>query len=87
MQPTSPTINVMLVDDQRPARIGFMMMLQHAEDIVVTAQASDGAMALEFLRRNPQQLPDIVLMDVRMPFMNGIEATGLILRNFQALKF
>lgn len=87
MQPTSsPTINVMLVDDQRPARIGFMMMLQHAEDIVVTAQASDGAMALEFLRRNPQQLPDIVLMDVRMPFMNGIEATGLITSEFPSIK-
>ena len=72
--PRSDVIRVMLVDDMRGARTGFMMMLNNAPDIIVSCQAADGAQAIGYLRESPHQLPDVILMDVRMPGMSGIEA-------------
>ena len=71
-------IGVMLVDDQRLARTGFALMLRKAPDIDVIAEAGDGQEALDVLAqrvRERHRLPDVVLMDVRMPRMDGIEAT------------
>lgn len=65
-------IRVVITDDQSLIRLGFRMVLEAADDIEVVGEASDGAVALT----NARALrPDVVLMDVRMPGMDGIEAT------------
>ena len=65
-------IRVVLVDDQELVRAGFRMVLDAQPDIEVVGEAGDGVQALELLRR---VRADVVLMDVRMPRMDGIEAT------------
>jgi DNA-binding NarL/FixJ family response regulator len=65
-------IRVLIVDDQPLARAGFRAVLEATGQIVVVAEAENGGEALEQARRHD---PDVVLMDVRMPGMDGIEAT------------
>ncbi|TYB67185.1 response regulator transcription factor [Nonomuraea sp. PA05] len=65
-------IRVMLVDDQELLRAGFRMVLGAQPDIEVVAEAGDGVTALELLKTTEV---DVVLMDVRMPTMDGVEAT------------
>lgn len=69
------TIRVALVDDQSLVRSGFAMVLSVEDDIEVIGQASDGAEAVELVT---SQRPDVVLMDVQMPVLDGIEATRQI---------
>jgi DNA-binding NarL/FixJ family response regulator len=66
---------VLLVDDQALLRMGFRMVLEAEPDLVVVGEAGDGKVAIEQVAA---LRPDIVLMDVRMPEMNGIEATERI---------
>ena len=73
----SGTISVVLADDQALMRMGFRMVLEAEEDIAVVGEASDGTSALAQAKALH---PDVILMDVRMPGMNGIEATELIAR-------
>jgi DNA-binding NarL/FixJ family response regulator len=68
-------IRVMLVDDQVLLRTGFRMVLAAQPDMEVVAEAGDGAEALEVLRATKV---DVVLMDVRMPRLDGVEATRRI---------
>jgi DNA-binding NarL/FixJ family response regulator len=68
-------IRVMLVDDQALLRTGFRMVLAAQPDMEVVAEAGDGAEALEVLRHTKV---DVVLMDVRMPRLDGVEATRRI---------
>ncbi|MCF6467151.1 response regulator transcription factor [Nonomuraea sp. MG754425] len=68
-------IRVMLVDDQELLRAGFRMVLGAQPDIEVVAEAGDGRTALEILKDTQV---DVVLMDVRMPGMDGVEATAHI---------
>jgi DNA-binding NarL/FixJ family response regulator len=68
-------IRVVLVDDQELVRAGFRVLLGTSEEIEVVGEAEDGQEALEIVA---QADPDVVLMDVRMPLMDGIEATRRI---------
>jgi len=70
------TIRVALVDDQALVRAGFSMLLSAQDDMVVVGEAADGAEAVELLARVPA---DVVLMDIRMPRMDGVEATRRLL--------
>ncbi|KAF4405185.1 MULTISPECIES: response regulator transcription factor [Streptomyces] len=69
------SIRVMLVDDQVLLRTGFRMVLAAQPDMEVVAEAGDGAEAVEMLRATAV---DVVLMDVRMPRVDGVEATRRI---------
>jgi DNA-binding NarL/FixJ family response regulator len=69
------SIRVLLVDDQSLLRLGFRMVLETQPDIEVVGEAGDGASAVAMTRRLH---PDVVLMDVRMPILDGIEATRQI---------
>jgi DNA-binding NarL/FixJ family response regulator len=69
------TISVVLVDDQPLLRLGFRMVLDAQQDMRVVAEAADGE---EAVRVVAQHQPDVVLMDVRMPRLDGVEATRRI---------
>ena len=68
-------IRVLIVDDQELVRAGFRVLLEAEDDIEVVGEAENGADAVELARLTP---PDVVLMDVRMPVLDGIEATRRI---------
>ena len=70
-------IRVLLADDQELVRAGFRMILAAHEDIEVVGEAGDGA---EAVRLAEELRPDVTLMDVRMPVLDGIEATARIAR-------
>jgi DNA-binding NarL/FixJ family response regulator len=73
-------ITVIVVDDQPLQREGFRLVLDSQRDITVVGEAGDGAQALALARRTPA---DVVLMDVRMPRVNGFTATERILADAQ----
>jgi DNA-binding NarL/FixJ family response regulator len=66
------SIRVLLADDQELVRTGFRMILKAEKDIEVVGEAGDGAEAVELAR---SLRPDVVLMDIRMPVLDGLEAT------------
>jgi DNA-binding NarL/FixJ family response regulator len=68
-------IRVAVADDQALVRSGFSVLLRSADDIEVVGEAGTGREALEVVRTHR---PDVVLMDIRMPEMDGLEATALV---------
>ncbi|WP_293699191.1 response regulator transcription factor [uncultured Agrococcus sp.] len=79
----SDQIRVLLIDDQQLIRMGFRMVLEAEPDIHVVGEAENGE---EGMRLVAAERPDVVLMDVRMPVMDGIEATGRIIERFPAVR-
>jgi DNA-binding NarL/FixJ family response regulator len=88
-------INIMLVDDQKSMITGLKALLSTHDDFAVVATAASGAEALAWLQSHPNgdvraadvptPFPDVVLMDIRMPNMNGVEATKAIKTHFPEL--
>ena len=70
------TIRVLIADDQALIRVGFRMILEAEPDLTVVAEAGNG---LEAVERSAASCPDVVLMDVRMPELDGLAATRRIL--------
>ncbi|MFI6644129.1 response regulator [Streptomyces sp. NPDC050504] len=71
-------VTVLLVDDEPLVRAGLRAVLEAQPDIEVVGEAADGASVVPLVRR---LRPDVVAMDVRMPLMDGIEATRVVLRS------
>jgi DNA-binding NarL/FixJ family response regulator len=74
---------VLIADDQELVRAGFRLLLERVPDIEVVAEASDGDEALSLSRRHR---PDVVLMDIRMPRMDGLAATRELLASIPTAK-
>ena len=78
--PGATPIRVLIVDDQPLVRGGFRMLVDSQADLTVVGDVDDGAAAVEAVRSAAPGGPDVILMDVRMPRMDGIAATREILR-------
>lgn len=76
-------IRVLIVDDHKILREGVRILLEKQPDVEVVAEAGDGESALLLVDRH---LPDVVLMDLNMPEMNGLDATRLIVSQFPAIR-
>ena len=72
------TTEILLVDDQELMRMAFRMVIDSQADLRVVGEASNGREAIEATQRLN---PDVILMDVRMPEMDGVEATRLIVES------
>lgn len=83
----SDKIKVMIVDDHDMVRMGLKTYLMMDPLFEVIAEAGNGKEAVDFMNANPENaLPDIVLMDLMMPVMNGVEATRAVLELYPQIK-
>ncbi|MEL7005409.1 MAG: response regulator transcription factor [Bacteroidota bacterium] len=79
----SETIQIILADDHEIVRTGIKIILESEGDIEVVAEASDGEEAVKLAEENK---PDLMVLDIRMPKLNGIETTSVIKRKFPEMK-
>jgi DNA-binding NarL/FixJ family response regulator len=77
------TVRVLIADDQLLVRAGICELLKVLPELALVGQASDGAEALRLIETHK---PDLVLMDLAMPGMNGLEATALAKKQFPRIK-
>jgi DNA-binding NarL/FixJ family response regulator len=77
------TIRVLLADDHRILREGIRALIEDQEDMVVVGESEDG---LATVKKVAELLPDVVVMDIAMPLLNGLEATRQIHRDFPQVK-
>lgn len=83
----SNTIRVLIVDDHDMVRMGLKTYLMLEPTFEVVGEAGNGEEALELLRKTPPaDLPDLILMDLMMPVMNGVETTRAVLAEFPSMK-
>lgn len=75
--------NILLVDDHALVRAGIRLLLERVADVSAIAEAKDGREAVRMIR---EQAPDLVLMDIAMPGLNGLEATARITKEFPAVR-
>jgi len=76
-------ITVLIVDDHKIIRDGIKSLLQDVENIKILGEASNGLEAIEFFKNQPT---DVVIMDIRMPEMSGIETTKYLTENYPGVK-
>ena len=79
----SDKIRIIVIDDQAVVRQGFVSLINTVPDMVVVAEGTNGQQAVELYREHQ---PDVVLMDLRMPVMGGVEAIKAIKREFPAAR-
>jgi len=77
------SIKILIVDDHKITRQGLCSLLENEDDIKVVGQAEDGRAAIELAR---EFLPHIIIMDVSMPGLNGMQATRQIIKEFEDIK-
>ncbi|MGC8780433.1 MAG: response regulator transcription factor [Anaerolineae bacterium] len=78
-----PPIRVLLAEDHALVRAGFRALLEHVPDITVVGEAADGQQALQLVA---EQRPDVVLMDIAMSGLNGLDATAAIVEQWPAVR-
>ncbi|WP_298391894.1 response regulator transcription factor [Flavobacterium sp.] len=81
----SDIIKIVLADDEELFRKGIYFLLQREKNIEVTYEASNGAELIAYLK-DCSEIPDIILMDLKMPGINGVEATKIIHKEFPEIK-
>lgn len=80
------TIKIILVDDEILFRKGISFLLSREKNIDIIFEAADGEELIDFLQNNLKKHPDIIIMDLKMPGINGVEATKIIHAEFPKLK-
>lgn len=80
-------LSILIVEDQQLIREGLVALLSLESDLSILGEADNGQVALDFLaEQRPEDLPDIALMDMRMPVMDGIAATQLLSQQYPTIK-
>ena len=79
------SIKILLADDELLFRKGIAFLLQREKNIEIVFEASDGSEILDYLKTNANH-PEIILMDLKMPNLNGVEATKIIQKNYPEIK-
>ena len=82
---TEKNIKIVLADDEELFRKGIYFLLQRESNIEIIFEAANGNQLMDFLKNNSKH-PDIILMDLKMPLLNGVEATKLITQQFPDIK-
>ena len=80
------TIKIIVVDDEILFRKGICFLLDRETNIEIIFEASNGDELISFLQNNKNNHPDIIIMDLKMPVINGVEATKIIRKGFPELK-